>query len=233
VSGSVQIYGTISMGPDDTLGLSGSATVGNTNWAGPGVDPGWDNTTANLSIPDPPAVPSAAWFGVPTETNSTYVLDGGGPGQTNYYELPNGMSLSGKNSILITNGTVDLYSPGSFSMSGQSQLIIATNASLVCWLNGSTSLTGGGTVNQEGYAKDVTFYGTPSCTSISYSGNTAFIGTIDAPEADVTSSGGATTIGSVVGQTFTETGGGAIHYDESLASVGGTTYIASSWQEVP
>ncbi len=211
-SGSVQVYGTVSMGPNDTLKLSGGATVGNTNWAGPGVDPGWDNTTANLSIPDPPPVPSAAWFGLPTETNSTYVLDGGGAGQTNYYELPSGFSLSSHNSILFTNGTVVLYSPGSFQMSGQSQLIVAANASLVCWLNGTTSLTGGGTVNNAGYAADVTFYGTPNCSSISYSGGSSFIGTIDAPEADVKDSGGQETIGSVVGSTFTDTGGGAIHY---------------------
>ena len=232
-SGTVQIYGTISMGPNDTLGLRGGATVGNTNWAGPGVDPGWDNTTANLTIPDATAVPNVAWFGMPTETNSTYVLDGGGPGQTNYYEFPSGLSLSSHECIVVTNGTVEVYSPGSFSMTANSQLTIAPNASLVCWLNGTTSLNGQGVVNQEGYAKDVTFYGTPNCTSISYSGGSAFIGTIDAPEADISSTGGATTIGSVVGKTFTESGGGAIHYDESLASVGGTTYIASSWQEVP
>lgn len=72
-------------------------------------------------------------------------------------------------------------------------------------------------------------------TTMTFSGSAAFIGTVYAPEADITYSGSAAFIGSAVGNSFNDSGGAAIHYDEAL--VGGSqesgSYIVSSRTEVP
>jgi Putative Ice-binding-like adhesive domain len=232
MSGNGHVYGHAYLGPNDAIKYSGNVTIGDTNWSS-GIEPGWTNTTANIYIPDAPPIPSVSWLPMPTKTNNTYVLNGGGPGQTNYYQIPSNFgNLSGQEEIFVTNGTVVLDVEGNFSMSGQSELDVEPNASMVAWFNGNPSLSGNGVVNDGGNVTNVTLYGTPNSTSMTISGNGGFTGTVYAPYANVTYSGNADFIGSIVGNSFTQSGNGNIHYDESLQGQTSGAYVVSSWQEV-
>ncbi len=70
------------------------------------------------------------------------------------------------------------------------------------------------------------------------SGNSAFNGTIYAPEADISFSGGGNNtvdfMGAIVGKSVRISGKYQFHYDESLGagSNGSDYYYATSWREV-
>ena len=232
-SGNINVYGHVTMGPNDGLTYSGNATVGDTNFAGPGIEGGWTNSTANILIPDAPPMPVASWLPMPTKVSGAYTLNGGG--LTNYYQIPSSFgNLSGSDKIVVTNGTIILDIEGGFQMSGSSSLVLAPNANVVAWLNGANpQLSGQGIVNQSGNATNVTIYGTTNMTSLQMSGGSAFIGTIYAPYADVQLSGGSALIGSIVARSFQDSGGNAIHYDENLHGQQSGSYVVTSWSEVP
>ena len=82
------------------------------------------------------------------------------------------------------------------------------------------------------------FYGTDSCTSLSYSGNAAFTGVIYAPNADFSLGGGGNNtydfVGASITKTVTMNGHFNFHYDESLDERDpGRGFIPISWNEVP
>jgi hypothetical protein len=121
---------------------------------------------------------------------------------------------------MLVTGNSSLYIGGDFSISGT--LYIAPGATLNIYMAGrNTTMTGGGIVNGSGTAASLSYYGMTNNTSIKYSGGADFMGTINAPEADVTISGGANVFGAAIVNTFTSRSAGAgFHYDESLATPG-------------
>jgi hypothetical protein len=235
MSGSSRILGMVFTGPTNLINFNGMA-IGDTNWTS-GVEPGWTNNTANVSVPDAPGVPNVTWNALPAVTvfgsTNQYILNGGGPGNTNYYNIPNNFNLSGGAQFIATNGNVDLYGAGKFDISGGSTLVIKPGATVTAWLNGTTTLSGGGVVNQTGNATNAMFYGTTNCTSLTISGSSAFIGRLDVPYADAVYSGSAAFIGDFVVKTFNDSGGAAMHYDAGLLGYPGNGYIATTWHEVP
>jgi hypothetical protein len=235
MSGSSRIYGMVFTGPTNTISMGGTA-IGDTNWAS-GIEPGWTNNTANVIVPDAPSVPSVTWNALPSViafgSTNQYILNGGGPTSTNYYTIPSGFNLSGGAQFIATNGNVYLYAVGTFSISGGSTLVVKPGATVSAWLNGTTTLSGGGVVNQAGNATNATFYGTTNNTSLTISGSSAFIGRLNVPYADAVYSGSAAFIGDFVVKTFNDSGGAAMHYDEGLMGYPGNGYIATTWHEVP
>ena len=98
------------------------------------------------------------------------------------------------------------------------------------------SLGGNGIVNP-GDAMNFQYYGMPSNTTLSYSGNAAFTGVIYAPNADFTLGGGGNGIYDFVGASVTSTvkmnGHFHFHYDENLKRIGPSRgYIITSWNEI-
>lgn len=234
LKGNAHVYGHAIMGPNDAIQMSGNnATIGDTNYTGSGIQPGWTNSTANLLLPDAPSLPTTTWWPIPSAVNGNYTLSGQ-PGATTYYQIPSIFGgLSSQSTLYVTNGTVALDVESAFSMSGQSSIVVAPNAKLIIWLNGSSAqLTGGGIVNGSGYATNLTIYGTTNLTSLKIAGNSSFIGTVYAPEANVNYTGSSDVMGSVVGNSFTDSGGANLHYDESLKGMIGGSYIVTSWSEV-
>ena len=217
MSAVTHVYGHAFTAPNDFIHTSGAATIGDTNFAGPGIESGWFTNTANFSVPDAPPLPNVSWLPMPTMTNNTYVLNGGGPGQTSYYQIQNSLfNLVGGQTIVVTNGTVVLDVEGQFQMSGACALVVATNSSLTAWFNGlDMQLQNNAIINGGGFATNVIFYGTTNCTSIQIS-SPSFTGIIYAPEADILLSGSATIIGSVVANSI-EVDNVGVHYDEALA----------------
>ena len=131
------------------------------------------------------------------------------------------LSLTTSERILVS-GHVKVYCPGNLRMSGQAQIIIATNSSLTVYAGAEVDLSGGGVVNYTGLASNLTFYGLNTCMSIQYTGGTDLIGTFYAPHAAFRMTGGGNTtynlLGSVAAYPITINGKYQIHYDEALRS---------------
>ena len=234
------IYGHVYTGPGSTVTVSGgSGGIGDASWlaSNPGkIEPGWTNNTLNISVPEAPTAPNATYLPLPPPILNTYVLTGSGiSGIPIYYYASAGLNISGGATVLVTNGAVVLKCLGDFTLSGGSDLLIAKGASLTAYLNGKTTLSGGGVINGSEYATNCAFYGSTNCTSITYSGSSDFIGTVWAPEADYVQSGGSGFIGAIIANTFNQSGGKSLmRYDESLGNGGlGSVYRVVSWQEVP
>lgn len=219
-------YGLPSVGSQGSVGSSAWVDGGNT-----GIQPGWFADDFNMEFPDvlPPfsggaATPVGKTVG---GTNYSYVLG------TDNYQLSS-LSLKTGNAVLVAGRAV-LYVTGNVSMSGSSQIYIAPGASLELFVGGaSTSLT---QVNTSGYAKDFTYYGLPTNTSISWSGNNEFIGTVYAPSASFSLTGGGSNNndyqGACIVNSVTMNGHFSFHFDESLARNGPLLgYVATSWTEL-
>jgi len=242
-SGQAKIYGKAFTGPGSTVQTSGQAAIGSLDWVNggnTGIQDDWWVNNLNVQIPDAPTAPGVTYMSLPTAVSigdgySAYILDGGGAGHTNYYAVPSNFTLSGKTAILITNGTIVMKFGGSFSATSQTYMDIATNASFVGYLNGNMNFAGQYLANQSGYATNCTFYGSQNCTTVNYVGQSDYIGTIYAPNADVKIAGQGGLIGAVVGNKFINSGSGNVHYDEALSGGSGANsvllYRVASWKE--
>lgn len=164
-------------------------------------------------------------------TNSTvatydYVLDNG-----DYY-------LSGISSAnILVRGNARLYVQGSVSQSGGSAITIGNSGTLQVWVAGSVSFTGNAAVNTTGDATRMRINGLPSCTSISFSGNSEFTGTLYAPQAHMTYNGGGTDRADFMGAAIVGSaqlnGHFEFHYDENLGRNGpSAAFVIDSWAEI-
>ncbi|HXG46689.1 MAG TPA: collagen-binding domain-containing protein, partial [Methylomirabilota bacterium] len=162
------------------------------------------------------------WF-----TNVTYydyILDDGN------------WELSSLNGSVYVKGDAVLYVTSSLNISA---LVIKPGETLNLYCAAaSASLSGNNTANSDGTADAFIFWGLPTCTSISFSGNASFTGAIYAPNADLVLNGGGNDTVDFVGASVTATarlnGHFNFHYDEALATIGPSRgWIVTSWNELP
>jgi hypothetical protein len=104
-------------------------------------------------------------------------------------------------------------------------------------VGGNTSLAGNGVMNYTQDASKFMYYGLPSNTSISYTGNASFTGIIYAPQAALQLGGGGNTVYDVVGAIMANTvsmnGHFNFHYDERLGRTQvQSKFTAASWEEI-
>jgi len=225
-----EVYGHAYTGAGSTVATSDSASVGSMDFIPtPGVESNWAASTMNTYIPNAPTVSSLTFFPLPFAVSNVYTLNGFG--STNCYLVPDNSDFSGGAEIFITNSTVVLDCVVGLSISGS--IVISPNSALEAFLNGDTTLSGNGVVNQTGFATNCAWYGSTNCTRLTINCSSNFIGTIDAPQAHITYSSSAMFIGAAIGRSFIDSGGAAIVYDESLASPSTQLYIVQSWAEVP
>lgn len=236
-AGQADIYGHGSTGPGGSIAVGANGGVGSKSWvlAHPGqIQPGWSSSDMNVSFPNVP-VPFSGGYSTPTSgtvggVSYTYVLNNG-----NY--LISSVSLTGNQNIYVAGDAV-FYVTGDFKMAGQSQLIIANGATLKLYVAGATTSIGGnGVANNSGKASSFAYWGLPTNTSLSFSGNGAFVGTIYAPSADFTLGGGGNDTQDFIGASVTGTvkmnGKFNFHYDELLGRIGPSRgFIVSSWNEI-
>ncbi len=231
------IYGKASTGPGGTVRIGPNGSVGSKPWHNAnqkGIEPGWSSDDMNVSFPDVK----------PPFTGGAFTPTAGNVGGTNYnYLIANGnyqltsLSLSGNDKMLVTGHAV-LYVTGDVSLTGLSKIEIAPGASLKLYVAGpSTSLGGNGVMNNAGNAMNFMYYGLPSNTSVSMSGNAAFTGTIYAPSAALTLGGGGNNDYDFVGASVTDSvrlnGHYNFHYDENLGRLGPKRgYTITSWNEI-
>lgn len=235
--GNANIFGRVGTGPGGSISIGSNGAVGSRAWqnaGNTGIQAGWSANDMNVAFPDV-GTPFSGGYSTPTSgtvdgNNYTYVLNSGN------YQL-NSLSMSGQNKLIVTGNAV-LYVTGNLSMSGQSQIILKDNASLKLYVAGSSASIGGnGVMNPSGNASKFSYWGMPSNTSLAYSGNAAFIGTVYAPNASFSLSGGGNNgldfVGSSVTATVLFNGHFSFHYDELLGRTGPSRgFIVTSWNEI-
>jgi hypothetical protein len=217
--GTAKVYGTVNVGPGGTISVSGGA-VGDVAWnaSNTGIEPGWTNNNMNVAFPSN-APPSGGPYFAPLVTsvggsNITYL-------PTGTYQMSSFTSSSSTKPMIVTGNAI-LYVTGDFTVSGSGYVWIMPGASLTLYAGGTTIFSGGGVVNGTGLASNFSLIGLSSNTQITYSGSAAFIGTINAPQANFTLTSVAGWLGAGTANSVNIIGGAQVHYDENLARVGPT-----------
>jgi len=239
--GNANVWGHVSTGPGGSVSIGPNGTVGDAAWHlsnTNGIEPGFSTDDMNVDFPDVKA-PFAGGFGLSSGLyNATlydYVLTSGN------YQVSSVSWSSNKKMVVTGNATLYVTSSSStaFSMSGANSIEIAPGASLKLYVSASTaSLGGNGVINDSGNASNFAYYGLPSNTNLSLSGNAAFTGTIYAPSAAFTMNGGGTSstndfTGASITKTVRFNGHYNFHYDEALGKYGPPRgYVVTSWNEM-
>jgi hypothetical protein len=126
---------------------------------------------------------------------------------------------------------VRIYFTGEFDTSGSGYVRILAGAQLEIYLGDKGVISGSGVVNDTQNAANCAIYGLPTCTTITYSGSAQYIGTVYAPSAAFTFSGGEGASGSFVAGSMTLSGSAGVHYDEALGRPA-APYSVASWEEL-
>lgn len=227
-----RIYGRIGTSPGGTVTLGANGAVGDAAWCllNTGIQAGHQQTDLNVYIPD---------VIIPTDYGPVFTPSGGTNGGLAYkyvldradYQMSD-LALGNTEKMLVLR-EARLYVTGQINVGGSAYIELRTNANLTIYVGGSVSIEGGGIVNGNGYAKNLSLLGLPTCTSIRYGGSSRFIGTIYAPQALVEMRGNADVSGAVVGKDFDFSGGVGFHYDESLQGDPlKNRFVAASWVEL-
>ena len=231
--GNLKLYGYAGTGPGGTVEVNGSGNVGSTafndNPANGGkIEKGHTANDLNVYIADPT---------LPKDFGSGPSPGSGAIGGTNYaYVISSGdwtlnaLNVSGSQRVLVT-GTARLLVKGDTSISGSADIDIAPGASIEIFSTGNIDIKGN--VNNPGAPKDFSVIGLNGCNAISYSSGAPFVGTVNAPKANVTMNGGATVYGAIIANSAKLSGGLSLHYDESLkGNPNEGRYLAASYQEL-
>jgi hypothetical protein len=241
--GNANIYGHASTGPGGSATCGPNGAIGSAAWnngGNKGIQSGWFRDDMNISFP-PVSDPFSGGYFTPGSgsvggTNYSLVLGSG------KYLSSSNVKLTGQDSILV-NGNATWWCQGGLDLGGKGQIIIAAGARLILFIgqnSGSAvsgSLSGNGVLNGTGNATNTLVYGMAKCTSISLSGNAAFIGAIYAPDANMSMNGGGNNTmdfcGAGVFKTVTMNGHFNFHYDENLGRFGPRCgYVIISWNEI-
>jgi len=229
--GTAHVYGTVNTGPLGTVTTGGGA-VGDKAWnaSSTGVQPGWSDNDVNVAFPTN-SLPPGPYTPMPLPTalggsNATF-LPGGTFSAASF-------TSSDSSKPMIVSGAAVLYLSGNLTVSGSGYIKILPGASLTLYTGGNNNvISGGGLINSTQQPANFTYYGLPTSTKITYSGSAAFVGTINAPQADFIISGSAGGFGALIVKTYTGSGGSSFHFDESLSAPSGSGLLTlTSWVEL-
>jgi hypothetical protein len=235
--GNADIYGHVSTGPGGSVSVGANGAAGSKAWidgGNSGVQSGWFTDDMNVSFPDVTPPFSGGAFapvgGNLLGTNYSYIMVGGN------YQMSS-LTMNGGNTMLVTGNSV-LYVTGDVSLGGNASIVLAPGATLRMYVGGANAdLGGNGVVNGSGNALNFSYFGLPSNTSLAYSGNGAFTGTLYAPSAAFRLGGGGSDTFDFSGASVTGTvvmnGHYNFHYDENLGRNGPRRgYVVTNWVEL-
>ena len=131
---------------------------------------------------------------------------------------------------MVVTGNATLLIAGDFNVNGTGYVKIEPGASLKVYVGGKGFIMGGGIVNGSGDPNKFSYFGLPTSKVLTYGGKADFVGTINAPQADVSVSGGSSVYGALICNTFNSSGGSGVHYDQRLG--GGGIFMITSWREM-
>ena len=224
--GNADVYGNAMTGPGGTVTMGSQGSLGDVAWVSSGKTGAqagtiYDDFNASFPTNAPPTnyvAISQLPAGVTTLATGTWKMDT--------------FSSNGSGDRLIVTTTNVVLWVNDMTLGGQGSIDILPGASLTLYIGRTATLGGGGIVNIAGggTANQLSIIGLNTCTSISYKGGSSFVGTINAPQADLTVGGGPEFFGAAISKTFTANGCPAIHYDRSITSK--APPVVSSWKEL-
>jgi hypothetical protein len=241
---------TENVGPTGSILGEDSAANGYTDW-----DPSRVATDFSASF-DPVTAPTKTYLGVPgTTINGPLELPIAGDtpdADGNYYYTASQIKMT-NDTLLITGPVVLKLTHGTaIAMGGSDGIKISSTGTLDIYTDGDIAIAGKGVCNGtdsngDGDIDDTETAGasinfqvwgtkTSGTQNISVTGNGVFTGTIYAPQASVSITGGGSSgsvCGSVVANNITLAGTSNFHYDESLADDGtGNPFRVQAWKEL-
>jgi hypothetical protein len=227
--GNLDLYGKAGSGPGGTVTLN-NGSVGSTAWVNGANDgkiqPGHFADDVNMYVPQP-TLPTGFGNNLPILNGliglitHTYVLNSGD------YRMASVNLTSGQDMYIA--GNARLYVSGATTLDGT--ITIAPGGSLELFMGGNFDCKGA--INNPGVAKDLSLVGLSTCTIVNYNGGAKFVGTMNAPRANITINGGAGFYGAAIGNIIKLTGGQHLHYDESLkGNPNEGRYLAAAYQEL-
>jgi hypothetical protein len=230
------VMGTLYTGPGGSYTVGPSGSVGDVAWVtggNNGLESGHYKNDFNMDFP---IVLAPYQSGVPPQggtisgTNYAWILGSG-----NYMDSDVGGASFKSGDIILVTGAAKVYVTGNFQMSSSATLIIAPGASLQLYVGGANTTIS--TVNNAGNCSSFSYFGLPANTSITLGGNDSFMGTIYAPQADLTLSGGGNNTldyqGAISVNTIGMNGHFNFHFDENLKRAGPIRgFQITSWGEI-
>jgi hypothetical protein len=234
--GNAKVRGKIATGPGGIPKLGPGGSVGSNSWVNggnTGIQDGAFSDDMNASVRDVEAPFTSALpptGGSADGTDYDYILADGN------WMISSPLKFGGK--VLVTGNAVLLVT-SDVQFSGQDVIRIQANASLKLVVSAPTaSIAGNGVQNETGNAINFGYYGLPTNTKLTFSGNATLVGTFYAPQADFTLGGGGSTVfdfaGASVSKTITMNGHFNFHFDENLERAGPNRgWVAISWDETP
>jgi hypothetical protein len=224
VSGSSHIYGYVASGPGGSVSAKGAAIVGDENYYTKGsIQSGHVTNNFVTAIPDvqvPFTSANAPTKGDVDGTTYDYVLDGG--------KFMASQLSAGKSSakMVVTSDSI-LYVTGAIDLS---KIVFQNGAKLDLYLGGSDITFA--PVLEGPASTQFRVLGLPTCTDMSITAGTAFVGIIYAPECDVKAAGHASISGAITSRGLKCTGSFDFHYDVAAGkSVILTPVKIISWAE--
>jgi hypothetical protein len=227
--GNATVNGTVLLGPTASETMNNGLITG-------GVTNDFNYEFPDVVLPTGSPIPAAMSLIPFVDTNGVsydYSFFVGG-----YYSINN---LKNSDSIYVApNTTVTLLLTGNASVNNIYVSWGGTNGTsgnLTVYMDGPTFSVGGNQTVDSGNALNFTYYGTTNNTKVTFGGNSAFTGTIYAPEAAFGMGGGGSTpydfVGAAVVGSATMNGHFKFHYDENLTRNGPKSgYVATSWSEL-
>jgi hypothetical protein len=234
LGGGSHIRGYVATGPGGTVIMSGSSFVGDETYSSRGIQAGHQTNDFTATFPpvSPPFDSSDPAVQTPTSgtvngVTYTYVLRSGYYFITNLDSGAYGKSLYvGSNATLYVAGNIDL-----------SKIVFSTNY---------VGLTNRPSLDLYVAAPSITFTPTivggtppqfwvrclPSCTSMTLTAGTPFIGVIYAPQVNLRAQGNSALCGAIVAATFQCFGTFDFHYDSSTKNIEAKDFKILSWAEL-
>jgi Flp pilus assembly protein TadG len=164
-------------------------------------------STANLTytLVEPPVDNTAA-----AASNNNANIPLSHAGKTAYNSGTRAFTLSGGDSLTLPGGT---YYFSTLTLSGGCSITVSSAVKIYC--TGNIDTSGGSIDNTTAIPSNLQLYTTGSKCVLSGASQTYAV--VYCPGADITRSGGTSDFfGSMVGKSLTLSGGGGLHYDESL-----------------
>ena len=169
---------------------------------------------------------------LPAKVDGKYTLSLSGD-----YMIPGDLALGTNETIYVTtNRTAKLYVKGDVTMNSAAKLELAPGGALQMFVGGDNATLG--PIVNPGRATNFQYFGLPANTNISLIGRTnSLVGTIYAPNANLTTTTRATTyfdfFGALTVDTLTLRRNFRLHFDEDLINSGPRRgFVAISWREL-
>jgi hypothetical protein len=219
--GNADVWGRVATGPGGSVDSLKNGVVGSAAWhvKGSGIEPGYSSTDAD--IPFPPIVPPVS--GAPALSLLGNLALGDGIFEIG--AVTGTITVTGKAKLIVRT----TFSPGSITLAPGATLDLYVYASSATFGPNSYNFSAGSRAN------NLHYYGMPSNTSISFNGNSSFMGVLYAPDADLSCNGGGNGLnfcGSSLTKSVKMNGSYSFHFDEALLNEGSPGYIITAWNEL-